>query len=392
MRNGDTPGGVATDCLKDELVSDEKRKLFKTRIFLSFDFHLLIVFHMYFWGFAKWITDNRFLNMMCIGTNPYTEWEMLYSLLNSRGPLGIYGDFHLFDKCLILLIMRSTQVLYQRFYGDSDPQANSFRDLLFEELLALVHVSPGSLNTILYQVWGSNSSGNFLTAIINSISNIVMIFIASCHILLKLDGKSFLTCGVADIPIKLVDQFILIFVYGDDLAMSSLSPDINFHTLQAALLEIFDISFTDDVKDNLCTTDFKRHLDGSFLGRKFLPHRWFGSFSVSAPLRLSSIHDSWLFYKGDRSLKILYDKIDNALKEYSLHGVDVFNEHAKVLIEASHAILNYHSPFESWRVAYLSMMESDSPLYCPYASSKVLDEAVVIKLKSSVSSTCSNRG
>jgi len=51
------------------------------------------------------------------------------------------------------------------------------------------------------------------------------------------------------------------------------------------------------------------------------------------------------------------------------------------LADASHKKLNYYSPFESWRVAYLAMMESDSPLYCPYASSRTLDEAVLVKLE-----------
>jgi len=164
------------DCLKDELRPKEKVLEGKTRLFSSGDKTYMLLCKKYFGAFAEWIQSNHINNGISIGIDPIKEWGDLYKWCKSRGSSCHFGDYGSFDKTILDEFMEPTRRAFIRFYGSSDVVSNKIRDMLWLDMVDAYHLGSAEnefsfLVNFCYR-WGSgNSSGVYLTGIINSFAN-----------------------------------------------------------------------------------------------------------------------------------------------------------------------------------------------------------------------------
>jgi hypothetical protein len=322
LKNGDRAMCVFTDCLKDELRPVDKG----ARLFCSGDFVYLLLCKMYFGAFAGWIYDNRIKNGICVGINPFSrEWKARFLKLLSFSNNCIAGDFSKYDKKLLSSFMMHTLILINKYYGDSDLDSNNIRQLLFQDMIQSFHAAMHDGKTALYEWLHGNTSGNFLTAIINSIGNIGINVYAMVDIELSVDcnhSESKILLNEPNIAlIEYIWNGVSFSIYGDDNQMSIRDrPNITFNSLQKSI-SFLGISYTDELKtkDGIIP-DYRPVLDCSFIARMTEIFEYEGEVLFLAPLRLYSILESIMWYKKSIDSDELILKCDDGREDRGGHG------------------------------------------------------------------------
>jgi len=365
LESGDRILNVFLDCLKDELRNHDKAMY--PRHFCAADTIYLLVNRSAFGPFAGWIYENRLRTPFCIGMNPYSkEWDILYRLLTEVSDLGIFGDFSKFDKKQVVQLMCFTRRLFERYYGNSDPIGNRIRQLLFEDCLNSIHAVPDGDRVALYEWLHGLSSGHFLTAIINSGSNILSLICCFCDILTQEMG-GFNLVREKDLPVDEVLDKTCIKVYGDDNAMTiheSISQ-INFYSLQDSLKRLWCLDYTDELKGTSGLVPAHRPVkDGNFIARGFNITMLDGELVVLANLRLYSAREAVAHDKKGNPVGT-QQKINISVLEHANWGPDIFYDWVWFLeVECRKAGLPLPE-ITDWDVAVRYLRNSDPPMYSP---------------------------
>lgn len=315
LRKGERIFNIYIDNLKDELVSHEKVKLGKTRLFCSADLIYLILSRMYFGAFAGWIFENRIDNGIAIGINPYSrEWDKSAEHLLRNSIKMIFGDYSKFDKKQKRVLMESCLVLMNLFYGEEGKQE---RELLFEEIVDSLHVVIEDGKFYFYTWDHGNTSGNFLTAILNSLVNISIIFIVAVYAQLIYQGSPI--SGDIDYDFETIARNVSYLVLGDDvvLSVSDALPYLTFNTYKLICGQLLGLDFTDELKTDGVIPDYRSIEEGSFLGRKFRLGEWLGSPKWWCPLRLYSVIECVQWIKGEFDPDIEISKFEGLNLEMS---------------------------------------------------------------------------
>lgn len=389
LRSGDRMMNIYADCLKDELRPPGKMP----RLFCSADFVYLLQCKRYFGSWAGWIYENRIKNGIAIGINPVSnEWKAMYEMLKSMSESTFAGDFSKFDKYLLAVFIYACKTAYKKYYGNFDPGANKVRDLLFEDMVHSIHATNGKIDgelcTILYEWFHGNTSGNFLTAIINSIANLNMCLYAMVDILLRHRN----ICGgilyAKSVDITLIDEIwskVCIMVYGDDNIMTIRElPQINFYTFQDAMSRI-GLTYTDELKGTGGEVPPYRQLkDCNFIARGFREFYYKGRLHILADLRIYSILESVLWYKGKIDSDELLERVELLLQELSFRynpetlSFDDYEKYAPLIIQACYETFGVRPMFDTWEMAFEAMLQRDSPLYSPLEPLSALDVHEII--------------
>jgi hypothetical protein len=332
VRRGQRLCNINVDHLKDELRTPEKCDDGKARLFCAQELIYLLVCHMLFYPFVDWMIKGRIRNGSTVGINPYgEEWKSLYEHLTAKSPDGIFGDYGSYDKTLFVTWQKSVSKLYRLYYGDSHPDLLAM-DMLLEDMISSYHVVNVKGVGYLYRWDWGNTSGNFLTTIINGVANnCLVVFACVC---VKMGGLNVLRNTPVNRLGVVADVIgdLAIAIYGDDNAIfpGPSLPEIDFFAIRAAFLEI-GIEYTDELKGlaGLCAR--KPIEDGSLIGRGFkVVHTY--PYEVRSPLRLYSILESLMWDKtGKEDRKIMAEKCRNAAAELSQHGDEVFNTYYSLL-------------------------------------------------------------
>lgn len=370
LERGDRILNINMDCLKDEI-----RTVGKTpRLFCAGDTIYLMLCRAAFGPFAGWIYDNRLKTFFTIGINPYSyEWTILYRMLREMSDLGIFGDFSKFDKRQVIILMNFTRRLYERYYGEDDPMGNKVRALLFEEILNSLHAVPDGDKTAIYEWLHGNSSGNFLTAILNTGSNALSLVCCFCDILLKERG-GFNNVKASDIPFDLVMDNTEFKLYGDDSAIT-VSPQyscIDFYSLQQSLKTLWNLDYTDELKG--VGGDPKPHkpiVEGSFLGRGFRAIMYRAMLRVIAPLRDYSRREAVAYFRTGNPIGFS-QSINNSVYEHSLCDYNVFKDWVEFLVSNCREFDLPEPEVTDYFVALDYVLNRDAPLYSPLSSMDVL--------------------
>jgi len=338
IKSGQKFMNINVDHLKDELRTFEKVAKGKSRAFCAQEIVYLIICGMYFYKFVKWVTDNRIHNGILIGINPYgPEWKQLFEHLSSKNSSGIFGDYGSYDKTLYVIWQRSVQVLY-RYYIGVDSSHLLAMDTLMEDLIESYHVVPSEGKGELYRWKWGNTSGNFLTAIMNSVANYSLVTFA-CAV-----SESGGLIELSKIPVcrlDFVDKILRDMAfssYGDDNAFT-LTPshkDITFQSIQNAFKEI-GIEYTDELKGSSGEVPpLKSLMEGSMIGRGFRVDLSSYPPVVACPLRLYSILESVMWDKsGKEDATIRSNKVRMACVELSEHGEDVYNKYVPPMLRVA---------------------------------------------------------
>jgi hypothetical protein len=324
---------------------------------------------MKFYPFVQWIVNNRIRNGSLVGINPFgDEWKQLFEHLANKNVHGAFGDYGSYDKTLYVTWQKSIMVLYRMFYGVNHPELR-IMDLLVEEMISSYHVVNVNGKGFLYKWDWGNTSGNFLTSIINGVANYCLIAFAATSI--KLGGLENIrrakSCDLEFLGPLL--KRIAVAIYGDDNAVvpDVDNEDINTLTIQAALAEI-GIEYTDELKGlQGVAVALKSLMDGSIIGRKFLVDASTYPTCVDPPLRSYSILESLLWDKtGKETPDITASKCKMAAGELSYHGEDKFNTFYPIIRHACE-LNGIDAPEFTCHKDALNYMRSLSlSMYCEY--------------------------
>jgi hypothetical protein len=373
LRQGHRMLNIYMGCLKDELKDEGNR------MFCASDFLFLLHCKRYLGFFAAWVYTNRLRNGIAIGVNQYTEWLILYLLLTGINMYGICGDFRKYDKKLLLIFISATRHLYRAYYGDSDPEANKVRDLLFEDFLETIHCFQDGDVTVIYKWLHGNTSGNFLTGIINSVAGIVIMYYVICHIIicgLNNNPRGILDAEPKDLPLKYIALNTVSQHGGDDVVTFTRVPGVNFFSVQSAVKLLTGMDYTDDQKGKSgCEIEPLTHIfKCTFLGRGFL----FIRDRMCCPLRLYSVLEMTQWNKGKVDKVIMILNCEKQLLELSYHP-DIYNKLVSKIKNECFRLFGDYPRFTTWEVAFNNVVGKTVELYTPSIQLKALIGEEVIE-------------
>jgi len=158
---------VVVDSLKDELISIEDCAKLKVRLFCIGELTYFVLCRMYFEKMFKEMEAKPYSTPLSIGINPHSmQWGLLHSRLSEVGDNVMAGDFSGFEFTipgqLVEMFIEFCDFAYPLAEPDRSVRAN-----LVRSVMKVWHV----LMKRVYKVEKGNSSGNALTAFINSIFN-----------------------------------------------------------------------------------------------------------------------------------------------------------------------------------------------------------------------------
>jgi hypothetical protein len=328
LRRGEAVGGVNIDNLKDELLAKQKVLEGNSRLFCTSDFIELLLFKRYTGAFAGWIYKNRVNNGIAIGVNPYSsEWDAIMEKLQLNSPLAIFCDHKKFDKNQLRQVMKIVLILMTMYYNDKGSVEENVRELLFENIINSVHVVCIDGKLEFYRWDQGNTSGNFLTAILNSLVNWAYMYICAIFAWLLHQGIDPFMIDV--LPKNPCDEALQIESLGDDVIATVkawLMEGVNFNTIVAVGKKYLGITITDELKsEGKDIPDFRPLEGGSFLGRTIvlekspMGNRWRGV------LRRYSVLERNFWYRGTLDPKEAVANIESSFLEAAIDPDPTFH-------------------------------------------------------------------
>lgn len=330
---------IYADYLKDERRPVEKVIAGKTRLISASPLDYLIICRMYFGDFVRAAMSGRVNNGMAVGLNPYsTEWSFLVQHLQSVGDNCIFGDYSAYDGSLPVSFMYKALDIIEDFYASAkhDPQDSVVRAALFEDIVNSRHLCVKNNKSFVYEWFGSNPSGNFLTTILNSVCNLMLIRYAACKVAVSSGKYTGYLSASTDFT-----HNVRCVVFGDDNGISVSDEWATFLDQVSFTKEMSKIGmvYTDEAKSDSNDLTHRHITECSFLKRAFKydakSRRW------DAPLEKSTIEEMCNWTKKSSGDKDLMNTIDSALKEAAFHGEKYYNEFANRLRSATLEELDY---------------------------------------------------
>lgn len=324
---------IYADYLKDERRPFEKVVAGKTRLISASPLDYLIICRMYFGDFVRSAMSGRVNNGMAVGMNPYSsEWSYLVQHLQSVGENCIFGDYSAYDGSLPVAFMYKALDIIEDFYASAkcDPRDSVVRAALFEDIVNSKHLCVKDGKGFVYEWFGSNPSGNFLTTILNSVCNLMLIRYAACKVAVSSGKYSGYLAASSDFS-----HNVRCIVFGDDNGIcvsdewSSFLDQISF----TREMKEIGMTYTDEMKSSSNDLTHRHITECSFLKRAFKydfkSRRW------DAPLEKNTIEEMCNWTKRSSTDKDLLNTVDMALKEAAFHGEQYYNEFASRLRNAT---------------------------------------------------------
>lgn len=281
--------------LKDELRN--KEKALKPRCFRVSTVHSQFLTKKYTMKMVSAIMHNREFNQIMVGVNPYKEWNTMYKKLKSCA--GIWaGDLSAWDGKMLPQVQNAIiKLILSKYKGKHK-----------SELSTLLYSIPYNLDNMMddtYLTTHSMPSGNFLTAIFNSVIN--RAYTAMWYYRYKKNPT------VHDFHCNVVDM-----VYGDDKLNGIVNADPN---LNAITMEEFFTSIgmkMTTANKQVITKPYESLSEVSFLKRTFEYHPLIGR--VMCPLDKKTLRNTimWVDSKKDVDV-VITGKLRSFIMEMYLH-------------------------------------------------------------------------
>jgi hypothetical protein len=350
---------IYTDFLKDERREESKAKAGKARMVSGAPLLHTVMMRMYFGDFVRHIMENRIKNGIAIGVNSTAEWDDLAKFLSSRSKKEleniIAGDYSGFDGSLIKQFLLVVLNLANRWYNDG-PINKKIRTVLFEEIVNSRHLC----GDLLYEWFGSNPSGCFLTAVLNSLVNLAAIYVASTICIVGEDEfmeRDWLHFDWDTFGRKLMYDVTAV-TFGDDnvIAVSDEVRNVIDQNKLTKAMAVIGFNYTPESK---VEGDLDRPLRSiseiNFLKRTFEKNTSDGRYTC--PLSLEVILEMPQWTKKSDCDEIVRSNVDAALGELSLHKKSIFDKYAPLILAQSQHILEYvpvstsYWPLQAKRIA-----------------------------------------
>lgn len=322
------PVNVLNAALKDEPLKKNKCEEFRTRIFFSDQFHILILVMKYFGPVLNYLTTFPFNTRSAVGLNPMShDWEQLRNYLLWKDTeysedkiQAIYYDFKAFDKTLPENLMKaswSILIHIAQSMGYSEDDLNAMQTLSSLKTTPVVNY-----NGTLLQLLTTHTSGNGCTAPVGSIAGMLSLYVGYYSVV---DPKGWKKAQASDVLRNIH--------LGDDVACTiRVQNDFNFLSLQKVYEEM-GIIITMPDKESIPTA-YQCMDKEDFLKRTF---RWCPErVSFLGTLAMSSIIKSlcWFIPSKVASFEVqLGNTVDAALMESALHGREIFGTVRTICLE-----------------------------------------------------------
>lgn len=349
IRGGQRPVIVFTSFLKDELRPIGKA----ARLISCAPFHYSILMRQYFLGFSEHVMTNRIINGIAVGISPTSdEWTVLGNKHAKK--FCVAGDVGNFDCSLEPNIMRQVKDLIHDFYNDYGTPDYHIREALFDELMYSRH----AFGNAVYEWIGCNPSGNNLTAILNSIANLLMAYSAVMEI------HNAVTDFATDNPFSEVEtpeKEVEADSYGDDILLSSDNPAFSFLNFKKVFAK-WDIKFTDENKGDEFVDIWTTIHEVTFLKRRFLRLKQYSSYKFVAALSLDTILNcvQWM-NKTDHTQDDFVNRVNTMLVELSAHGPDTYYYWQRAIwFAAEHTWVTRRVQIMKWEERFELFLSSDA--------------------------------
>lgn len=301
--------------LKDEVRDLSKKG--KPRAFQVLPLSLQVLTKKYFGHFVENILQTRPIHKISVGINPYTEWHKLYEIIKVGKSFDM--DFPDWDGNMMSAAQDIIiDFLMKYFRGTSNEKI--IAEVVIRTLINKVIVC----NDDAYFLTHGLPSGSFLTAIFNSLVNL-------------LNGVAWFVHQTGYHPKKFF-ECVNYYTYGDDNLTNI--PDSRLHDRLNA------ITYKDFLK-NIginCTTAAKTDVveaftpleDLVFLKRGFKYSKELEL--VVGPLSLKTLRSGLSWYDSssdDDPTKILRDKVNCFQREIFLHGEPIYSQYMDIVRKVS---------------------------------------------------------
>jgi len=314
LRQGKVPFSPWLATLKDELRPVTKVREGKTRIFEIPGIDVTLHIRKYFGDFTTWY-KNHFGFRLChgIGANKESEWKAymteFMSLVDSDPQVFVDLDYSNYDGSVNQTAFAFFREITDWFYED-DVECRRARHALLQ-LLCNACIVLGE--DVLFTSQG-NKSGNPLTDLFNSITNVFILQV--CFMLNQ--SKA----GVAVDP-SVVHRGMRLLTYGDDVIFGVTAEtkswmDLGF--IQDSM-SCFGYTVTDGAKK--AEIEWKVFSEVQFLKSKFVPYKNV----VLAPMEKKSIYKELFWEKrGQEKDKTIFEqKLDITQQFMAHHGEVEYN-------------------------------------------------------------------
>ncbi|USL85443.1 MAG: hypothetical protein [Ixodes ricinus picorna-like virus 1] len=350
---GDWFVACAKDSLKDELVTAQKAKIGKTRLFVGMD-DADVNFQRFVCGtFAAAVKLNHRRAPCQVGIDPYVEFHHLAKRFRKISNLSEAGDYKNWDKHIIReFISAMIQIIeYVITYHTSNIEARRMRKYL--RIIELdTYNTVSNCDGIYYQKHRGIPSGLFLTAVGNSIVN-DFYHVVICKLIIH-EYNMQIPRHLRDTDAIPTDVEFLRTIsdwadYGDDF-ISVVHTDfghvINFVKKKEAFEKYLGIEYTDPQKGEDIYT-LKLIEEQEFLSRKFSKR----SNGIIVPsLKLKSIL-GMMFYTTGNQTEVVENTLQNLRNEIQYLEPEDYEKYSKLY----HLMLDYwkqkHNP--SSKLMYL---------------------------------------
>jgi len=343
---GKRPLFVCNSFLKDERRKIEKVIAGKTRLVSGAPLDYTILVRKYMGGFVNWFMRHKVSNDTGVGVNPYSEdWNDIavkhgyHGLASHIEKLVIAGDFSEYDKMFHFIYIWVVKYLANQFYDDVGTDSFIIRNALLDEIMFSRHMVWGDI----IEWVGSNTSGNPLTTLVNSIANIIMIMLITTYLHMDFGGIKKNNFNFREVAEYLhgVDPKIIKTVFGDDniiskkLGVEGLDWFLPSN-LEQGFSKYLGIKYTDETKSgaihHLRSIDEVTFLKRGFKLNSVLPSK---KNVYLAPLELETIIESVRWYRShDEWMTNWVACVNTAFRELSLHSKQDYESHGRRIIKA----------------------------------------------------------
>jgi len=344
---------------KDELKPKEKVLEGKTRLFANADTAVLIIQRMLLHDVIYCGKYNRRYNRMLVGISPgSTEWGKLYYSLTSLSRRVACLDHSGFDTSRTARDFEAFKRFIDRFYFKDRPEIRLARQTLLNSMFNYISVISTGRSEKYINLNSALCSGYLFTSLLGCFINLVSTSIgfvsASVMTELETDNPACVN-NITDEEflshLLRAEEDTKLYVYGDDSIYSTTKENIySVERVGRAMQELLGCRVTNE-SDNGDENGFVDISEGVIISRQFKPLMIEGEVFIAAPLLDKSLHKMIFWDKKDVPLDSLKQKIDNFLKEMSLHGEERHAQAVAAIHDKALTKLNHVSDYESYYIA-----------------------------------------
>lgn len=315
--------------LKDELVSLEKARIAKTRVFEQPCVIYSLLCRKYFGYFAEYFKRHAGFRLHHgIGKDKNVVWGRYLEILRQKGGYGFDVDYKNYDGTVQPAAFEFFLMVTDHFYGLVDRTA---RHALISNLQCSLHL----VGMTLAESSQGNKSGNPLTDLFNSITNTWLVYVIY-QMTREANG---LSTDMVNQP-----QDFDFLTYGDDVIIAATEECLTYfnRVTFAEIAKVLGMTVTAANKSAIIEP-YESIYELTFLKSPFVPRAGY----VAAPLPKKIIYRELMWETkacvGDQT--IFHERIKNALEFMAHHGNE---EYQNLRVELAQLGVRVEDRFVEW--------------------------------------------